>query len=92
MSRFRLFVVGEGVCPVVVDVVVGGGVGFVEVVAWYWSLGELGQDALAGATGVELVRWKFAIDFEWFEHNVSPRFGVLNGQGLLVALVATCSP
>jgi hypothetical protein len=75
MSRFRLFVVGEGVCPVVVDVVVGGGVGFVEVVAWYRSLGELGQDALAGAAGVELVGREYSVDFEWFEHVFSPRLG-----------------
>jgi hypothetical protein len=84
-------VVGDGQVAVVEDVVV---VWLLEVVAGYRPLGdwrELGQDALAGAAGVQLVGWKDSIDFEWFEHGFSPRWA-LNGQGLLVALVAACSP
>jgi hypothetical protein len=64
-------VVGDAICPVVEDVVVGGDLRFGEVVAGYRSLGDgrwLGQDALAGAAGVELVRRKYSADFEWFVH------------------------
>jgi hypothetical protein len=35
----------------------------------------LGEDALAGSAGVELVRWEDSADFEGFEHDVSPWFG-----------------
>ncbi len=66
-----LRVVGDGVGSVVEDVVVGGDGGFLEVIAGYWPLDDrwgLGQGALAGAAGVELVRWEDSTDFEWFEH------------------------
>jgi len=58
-------VVGDAICPVVEDVVVGGDLRFGEVVADYRSLGDgrwLGQDALAGAAGVEFVGRKSAVE------------------------------
>jgi hypothetical protein len=61
-------VVGDAICPVVEDLVVG----FKEVVAGYRSLGDgrrLGKDTLAGAAGVELVRREDSADFERFEHD-----------------------
>ena len=69
---------GDWAGPVVEDLVVGGDSGFVEGVAGDWSLGDgrrLGQDALAGAAGVELVGREDSADFEWFKHDFSPRLG-----------------
>jgi hypothetical protein len=73
-----LFVVGNALCPVVEDVVVGGDLWFGEVALGYGPLEdwrELRQDALAGAAGVELVGREYSVDFEWFEHVFSPRLG-----------------
>lgn len=69
--------VGDALGPVVEDVVVGRDFWFGEVVAGYGPLEDgrrwLGQDALAGAAGVELVRREDSIDFEWFKHVFSPK-------------------
>jgi hypothetical protein len=68
-------VVGEAVGAVVEDGVVGR---LVEGIAGDGPMSDgrrLGEDALAGSAGVELVGWKDSADFEWFEHDFSPRFG-----------------
>ena len=75
----RLLVVGDGGGSVVEDVGVGRGVGLVEGVGGDGPLGDgrgLGQDTLAGAAGVELVGREDSADFEWFEHDFSPRLAV----------------
>jgi hypothetical protein len=68
-------VVRDALGPVVEDVVVGGDFWFGEVVAGYGPFEDgrrwLGQDALAGAAGVELVWREDPIDFDWFEHVFS---------------------
>ena len=71
--------VGDGGGSVVEDVGVGRGVGLVEGVGGDGALGDgrgLGQDTLAGAAGVELVGREDSADFEWFEHDFSPRLAV----------------
>ena len=62
--------VGDAVDSVVEDVVVGRDRGLVEGVGGDRSLGDrrLGEDALAGAAGVEFVGREDSADFEWFEH------------------------
>ena len=88
----RLFVVGDGGGSVVEDVGVGRGVGLVERVGGEGTLGygrRLGKDTLAGAAGVELVGREDSAYLEWFEHDVSPWFGPLNGTGLRVAFAGS---